>query len=48
MATESDKKQKPKSTPDPKSETKKEPTKEQKERAARLRFYQINYGDQTR
>ena len=36
MATESDKKQTPKSTPDPKSETKKELTKEQKERAARF------------
>jgi hypothetical protein len=36
MATESDKKQKPKSTPDPKSETKKELTKEQKDRAARF------------
>ncbi|ADZ31574.1 hypothetical protein PaVLD_ORF067R [Planktothrix phage PaV-LD] len=36
MATESNKKQAQKSTPDPKSETKKEPTKEQKERAARF------------
>lgn len=37
MATESDKKQTPKPTPDPKSETtKKELTKEQKDRAARF------------
>lgn len=36
MANESDKKQNPKSTPDPKSETKKELTKEQKDRAARF------------